>query len=624
MPICVFQNAEDSEVLFSKPVQAGKVNVPVVEKSKGPATPPRRYGSVEDLLEGADTETSGAKVSIAKDGGVTVASVPSKVSNQSFAPPSAPPPPADDYSEFAFVPPSDGSFGGPSAQLSMYLRESSDLVDSRIRRYKYSCEHLELLCTWLNSLKLIESKVTIYTLHQSFCSGILLARLMAHLIPGTKYLQLTEKPLTRKAAIDNLEQALGVVWRSKCVNHTRIATANEIYDGNIPRIVSTVQELFEVYVYEPLCRQSGRIMQWCHSMLKQYMLPVPESILRGDPNGIWSFFQSGVALFCIIHHLFGPIAVGQGANIVRIDAMRVHWSPLRLSEYRSNLKYVFELMAAIKIPLLWSPDRWLCYEDDQFVLLQFQIIYEALKQRQCSLAPAQGHSAGVTAGPNGEMMVVEMKFADTRPMSTKTIRKRFGAIVLGNATDAVPMLPIIGTGSRFKSVVCPAGLVSLGTSYQYATYADIIGKTNTASTQPRSPKKTTSNQDILRAAQESKMKSSMVDSDMLSVNTQSTQKNYDNLSLSAAMDRLNKLRQEQEQRKAQQQATISKAMEALEKSMSDANEDMEELEQELEQQYSDLEASAAKLPVHEYQTRLSQLEEDAKFMEEEKCRLQVC
>lgn len=37
---------------------------------------------------------------------------------------------------------------------------------------------------------------------------------MAHLVPGTRFLGLYSRCLTRQAALHNLEQAMGVIWKA--------------------------------------------------------------------------------------------------------------------------------------------------------------------------------------------------------------------------------------------------------------------------------------------------------------------------------------------------------------------------------------------------------------------------
>ena len=72
------------------------------------------------------------------------------------------------------------------------------------------------LCKWLSSLHLITRDITICTLHSELLSGNLLARLMQKLLPGTEFTLINERALSRKAALMNLEAALGIIWRSKC------------------------------------------------------------------------------------------------------------------------------------------------------------------------------------------------------------------------------------------------------------------------------------------------------------------------------------------------------------------------------------------------------------------------
>lgn len=268
---------------------------------------------------------------------------------------------------------------------------------------------------------------------------------------------------SKKAAIENLEQALGHIWRSKAFNTSRIPKAAEVFGGSTAKISVLLQEVFDVYVIRPLYRNAVKMLRWYNNILKQYHLRIPDEVFEeGDLQYIWPHFQSGTAIFCVIYHLFGPVALGEGVTLTRVEPVRLVYSAETISEYRSNMSYVLSLLRALKVECLWDIDDWLTYPDTEFILLQLSFIYDALKSRQCILPPAQGNSAGVTSGPNGEPLVVGLVFSDSRPVTIGGAQRRRTAVLLGSGEDALAMLPIDtgGKTGRFVSSICPLGLMS--------------------------------------------------------------------------------------------------------------------------------------------------------------------
>ena len=346
-------------------------------------------------------------------------------------------------------------------------KRRKELVENYIRKPQYSVRRVTLLCEWVNSLHVWPNPLNINTLHKEMCNGLLLARIVKILIPTVKYVNLNEKALSKKPALENLEQALGNLWRSKALNNTRIPSAMEIYIGNASKIGILLNEIYGVYVQRPLYRNALTMMRWYHYILRQYNLPVPlHTFEDGDLSSIWPHFQSGFALFCIIFHLFGPNIVGNGINRQRIDPLRIISHPNSLCDFRNNLYYVFHLLEALAVDVIWTPEDWISNPDTEFMLLQLSFIYEAFKMKQSALPPAQGTTAGITSGPNGEPRVVGIVFADTRSTTIYNnakilpiIRK---AVLLGYDKDSMPLLPVDRGGKvgRYINPVCPFGMMS--------------------------------------------------------------------------------------------------------------------------------------------------------------------
>lgn len=95
--------------------------------------------------------------------------------------------------------------------------------------WQLSIRRVNHLLSWLNSLRLSPTRIDIRTLHVDFSNGIVLCKLMQHLVPGVEYPGLNPRPLAKRAAIENIERALSVIWRSKTINTTRIPKAADIF-----------------------------------------------------------------------------------------------------------------------------------------------------------------------------------------------------------------------------------------------------------------------------------------------------------------------------------------------------------------------------------------------------------
>ncbi len=289
-----------------------------------------------------------------------------------------------------------GGVTGANGEAGPPPRRRAELADSYIRKPQYSVRRVTLLCEWINSLHIWPNMVSIPTLHREMCNGLLLARVVKTVNPSATYVNLNEKALSKKAAMENLEQALGNIWRSKSLNNSRIPTANEIYVGNTSKTAILLNELFGAYVQKPLYKNSMRVLKWYHAILRQYNRPMPASTFdQGDLSTVWPHFQSGTALFCVIFHLFGPNLVGSNdTGKVRVDPLRVAGNPTSICDYRNNLFYVFTLLEALCVDVIWTPEDWISNPDTEFIMLQLSYIYEAFKHKQSALPPAQGATAG--------------------------------------------------------------------------------------------------------------------------------------------------------------------------------------------------------------------------------------
>ena len=525
------------------------------------------------------------------------------------------PPPEDDFDEVLRPPvPSNHIIKG-------YVR--TELVDSHIKKPKCSIRRLKLLCQWVNSLNCWPNAIDIKSLHVQTCNGLFLAALMKCLCPSINFVQLNKKALTPKAAIENLEQALGCIWRLKSMNTSRIPNATEIYNGNSAKITILLQEIFEVYAIQPLYKGVIRVLRWYHAILSQYCMPLSEDIVeQGDLLNLWPHFQSGVAIFCLIYHLYGPVVIGEGQSSIRIDPMRIVSKPYSISEYRSNVSYVFNLMRVLNITVLWEIEDWITFPDTHFCVLQLSLVYDALNKRQCSLPPAQGNSAGVTSGPNGKPLVVGLLFSDSNLYDKLTGQKkvsRRNSVLLGSTQGSLPLLPIDNNGreSRFTTTICPLGLLSsnmrivraqLDVKFMRDTVQDRGEWNNSTISQSSKEYKDELVMKILKTQATTFNGNALSESQILSLNQSQAKSVVEKV----VVDDAEELTHEQ----------YALAIEKLCNRIEDERKDVDDAEDELAEKYIQLETHEKYIDIDEYYLKLDELDDEKRKLESERSRME--
>lgn len=122
-----------------------------------------------------------------------------------------------------------------------------------------------------------------------------------------------------------------------------------------------LQEVFKVYVIKPLRKKAPQFLRWMRSVLQQYKRPflTDDEISDMQIGRLWHLVQvwkpliacvlslrldymswrcnrvvafhvdeqNGTAIFCLLYQFFGGLKVGQGANAVRVDSLRVRARP---------------------------------------------------------------------------------------------------------------------------------------------------------------------------------------------------------------------------------------------------------------------------------------------------------
>lgn len=412
------------------------------------------------------------------------------------------------------------------------------------------------------------------------------------------------------------------------MNNTRIPAAMDIFTGNARKVAVMLQEIFDVFVHQPLYKVAPKMFAWFDTILKQYGQSLPREIFYdGNLADLWSHFQSGFCLFCIIYHLHGNVLVGEGSGAVRIDSMRVYSNPANIVEFRSNIAYVFSLLAALNIEILWDMEDWITFADTEFVVLQLFYVYDKLQMRQCSLPPAQGTSAGVTSGANGEPQVTGMIYADTRP--GKAHARKHKTVLLGSGDDSLVGLPIDRTGdteiSAHRFFLPPAGLMTANSR----TAAAAAGP-SFVETKPNASSSSSSSQQPRLDWNSSATTTSMIESrhETRYVDALRRDRASSSAPASSPDGRTNRSALLGTAAPAAGSGSLSNAslvaaMEELEKAMTEAQKELEDQEDDLAARFLDLESRGAGfIAPAEYKVRFDNLEREAILLAEERVKLQ--
>jgi hypothetical protein len=318
---------------------------------------------------------------------------------------------------------------------------------------------------WVNLLKIWPKPLELNSLHIDLCNGLLLCRLMKALVPSTAYVNLHKRPLSRRPAVANIEQALSVIWRSGRVNNSRIPSALDLYQGRTDKITILISEIYEVYVMRPLRRTAvPDMLSWMNIVLKQYGRSLSSSAMKAPYADLFSHFTSGVSMFCLIFHFMGRSNITSRSGVVTpVDPSRIYAAPMNISEYRSNLSEVFRILSALGIDLLWKVDEFINYHDTDFLLLQLYKIFSHFVDMRCALPPAHGSTTGVSADANGEPVVVGMQFRqvgddiENNPITAD--------VLIGNGMNQTVAAPVVVRDTTTLPPHFPPGLVC-DTSYE--------------------------------------------------------------------------------------------------------------------------------------------------------------
>ena len=62
------------------------------------------------------------------------------------------------------------------------------------------------------------------------------------------------------------------------INNSRVPKAEEIYEGNVNKIIILLDEMFLVYIQRPLYKKAPKMLRWFNRILKQHQLQVSLSL----------------------------------------------------------------------------------------------------------------------------------------------------------------------------------------------------------------------------------------------------------------------------------------------------------------------------------------------------------
>ncbi|KAJ8600116.1 hypothetical protein CTAYLR_003478 [Chrysophaeum taylorii] len=216
---------------------------------------------------------------------------------------------------------------------------------------KVSLRKMMGYCRWLNATGVWERRIEVRTLYEELKNGLLLCRLMQHLVPGTRYERVYRKPRTRATAMFNIEQALGAIWRNGRVNNSVIATASDIYECRAKAVNRTVAEIFQVYVMRDVRKRSDRTLRWFFDLAGRV----------DASDGIWDAFQDGTAIARIVDYFTG--------------------------EKPSTLRALFETLRRLDVPTFWTAEDWANFPDDDLALAQLDAVRARFRDAPAARAP---------------------------------------------------------------------------------------------------------------------------------------------------------------------------------------------------------------------------------------------
>jgi hypothetical protein len=297
--------------------------------------------------------------------------------------------------------------------------ERDKLIESHLQKPKLSIKTGRLALLWVNSLRVWPCDLDLDNVAQHLHNGLLLCRMMERISPETAvFKQLNLKPLTRKAAIANVEQALSVICRGEKVNLRRVPSASDIYEAKSSKQVTTLLlHIFEVFVMNKVKARLRTTIKWWASVLKPYGIKLDPLGFRPPHKELWAQFRTGTALFCALHYFCGEGPVQAAAGVFRdddrskeggkkgttteaeasatvtatsaalptIDPRRLYFEPTDPLQVHANVSYVLKLLPCVGVPTFWDVDDLGAHHCPDFLLAQLDAVYMRFHEIPCAL-----------------------------------------------------------------------------------------------------------------------------------------------------------------------------------------------------------------------------------------------
>ena len=190
-----------------------------------------------------------------------------------------------------------------------------------------------LLLRWINTLVVPPRQLS--DLHLVFSDGSTLCLLLERLRPATRLIKF-RRAVTRATAIQNLEQALALVWQHS-PQACAMPTAAQLLDG-APRelLLRFVSELYSIFVVRPARARLPVWMPWLQRTLRRYGRPLSQGTVQPPHAALGEDMRGGAALACVLHAHLPP---GRAPEL-----HEVFWAPATAEEERHSLEALFRLL----------------------------------------------------------------------------------------------------------------------------------------------------------------------------------------------------------------------------------------------------------------------------------------
>ena len=308
------------------------------------------------------------------------------------------------------------------ALYSSHLRRTQDGCVGRVT--KVTRQQLRFLTRWIDSLAVWEP---LTDLAAESSNGMLLCRVMQQLVPGTEYTGLTPRPLSRTPAVNNIEQALAVIWQ-RSVNSRNMPSAVEVYEGKKERVASLYMEIWNLFGVKPVtsAKNMEAMFRFFNDVLSLYGRGLSNHTMGvGGPSekmfvaSVQKDFSDGVSLFCLLHYFCGHDG-SAARNLPAVDEGSIFWDCLDTQHMVQNLTVVMDLMREARIPCIWTPNDLVhfLHHNSTFFLWQLRAVWRRLRDLPCALpevpldSTGESSQMGIASTSAGEEFVSGLRFRD--------------------------------------------------------------------------------------------------------------------------------------------------------------------------------------------------------------------